>query len=46
LDIVVSVIFIAYGLMAIPTMVSAILLAPKVMEASKRYFAAFNNSNK
>ena len=44
LDIVVSVIFIAYGLMAIPTMISAIILAPKVMEASKRYFDAFNKS--
>lgn len=29
----------AYALMAIPTMVSAILLAPKVMEAADRYFA-------
>lgn len=42
LDIVVNVIFIAYGLMAIPTMISSILLAPKVMEASKRYFDRFN----
>jgi len=44
LDIVVSVIFIAYGLMAIPTMVSSILLAPKVMEASKLYFGKVNKS--
>ncbi len=38
LDIVVSIIFIAYGLMSIPTMISTILLAPRVMEASKTYF--------
>ncbi|MCP4461086.1 MAG: sodium:alanine symporter family protein [Cytophagales bacterium] len=42
LDVVVSVIFIAYGLMTIPTMISSILLAPKVMEASKRYFEGIN----
>ncbi len=29
----------AFALMAIPTMVSAILLAPRVKEASKRYFS-------
>ena len=28
-----------YALMAIPTTVSAILLAPKVMEAARTYFA-------
>lgn len=39
LDVVVNVIFIAYGLMAIPTMLSTIFLAPKVMEASKLYFS-------
>ncbi|WP_435372286.1 alanine/glycine:cation symporter family protein [Reichenbachiella agariperforans] len=39
LDGVVSLIFVMYGLMAIPTMVSAIYLAPKVMQAAKVYFA-------
>jgi AGCS family alanine or glycine:cation symporter len=29
----------AYALMAIPTMTSALLLAPKVREAAKDYFA-------
>lgn len=39
LTVVVSFVDLAYGLMAFPTMISAILLAPKVMEASKAYFA-------
>ena len=38
LDIVVNVIFIGFGLMAIPTMTSAIILSPKVMQASRAYF--------
>ncbi|MBV6645920.1 MAG: alanine:cation symporter family protein [Cyclobacteriaceae bacterium] len=38
LDIVVNLVFIAYGLMAIPTMISAVLLAPKVLAASRQYF--------
>ena len=38
LDVVVNVIFIGFGLMAIPTMVSAIILSPKVMGASRKYF--------
>jgi AGCS family alanine or glycine:cation symporter len=29
----------AYGLMAFPTMIGAILLAPKVMAAAKKYFS-------
>ncbi len=32
----------AYALMAIPTMVSALLLAPRVKEAAQRYFAALD----
>ncbi|MFY0688972.1 MAG: alanine:cation symporter family protein [Cyclobacteriaceae bacterium] len=44
LDIVVNLVFIAYGLMAIPTMVSAILLAPKVMQAAKKYFGDMRNA--
>ena len=39
LDIVVNLVFIAYGLMAIPTMVSALILAPRVLEAAKVYFS-------
>ncbi|GAB4237432.1 MAG: sodium:alanine symporter family protein [Ekhidna sp.] len=35
---VVNLVFVAYGLMAVPTMISAIALAPKVMEAAKVYF--------
>ncbi len=44
LDIVVNIIFIGFGLMAIPTIVSSVILAPKVMEASKRYFGALKKS--
>lgn len=36
---VVNLIFVMYGLMAIPTMISAIYLSPKVMEEAKRYFS-------
>ena len=36
---VVNIIFIMYGLMSIPTMVSAIYLSPKVMHEAKKYFA-------
>lgn len=43
LDIVVNLVFIAYGLMSIPTMVSALLLAPKAMEAAKKYFSQLTN---
>ncbi|MGH1364160.1 MAG: alanine/glycine:cation symporter family protein [Calditrichia bacterium] len=39
LDVAVSLIDGMYALMAIPTMVSAILLAPKVMAAARTYFA-------
>jgi len=44
LEVVVNIIFIGFGLMAIPTVTSAILLSPKVMQASKRYFLALKNS--
>lgn len=33
-----------YGLMAIPTMVSALYLSPKVREAAKRYFASLKTN--
>ncbi len=42
LGVVVNVVFIAYGLMAIPTMLSAIILAPRVMAASRNYFNRLN----
>lgn len=35
-----------YAMMAIPTMISAILLAPKVKEASTRYFTKLNEGKK
>lgn len=43
LGFVVNLIDSGFALMAIPTMVSAILLAPKVIEASKTYFAKLKN---
>ena len=39
LDVVVNIIFIGFGVMAIPTIISATILAPKVMEAAKVYFS-------
>ena len=39
LSVVVNLVFVAYGLMAIPTMIGAIFLAPKVVTASKEYFS-------
>jgi len=33
-----------YALMAIPTMTSALLLAPKVMQAARKYFLNFNEN--
>ena len=41
---VVNLVFVAYGLMAVPTMISTILLAPKVMEATRKYFSEVYNS--
>lgn len=38
IDVVFNIISGCYGLMAIPTMVSSLLLAPKVMEAARSYF--------
>jgi len=35
---VVNLVFVAYGLMAVPTMISSLKLAPHVMEATKKYF--------
>jgi AGCS family alanine or glycine:cation symporter len=38
MDLVINIIDIAYALMAVPTMVSGFLLAPKVMTEAKSYF--------
>lgn len=35
---VVNLVFVAYGLMAVPTVISAIYLSPQVMRAAKSYF--------
>ena len=35
---VMNIIDVAYAIMAIPTMVSGFILAPKVMQEAKRYF--------
>ncbi len=42
LSLVVNLVFVAYGLMAFPTMISTIILAPKVMEKAKIYFSTDN----
>ncbi len=42
IDVVFNLISASYGLMAIPTMVSALVLAPKVMMAARDYFARLN----
>ena len=42
MDLVLNIIDIAFALMAIPTMVSAFILAPRVMEEAKRYFGRLN----
>jgi AGCS family alanine or glycine:cation symporter len=39
-DVVFNLISASYGLMAIPTMISSLYLAPRVVVASKRYFAS------
>lgn len=36
---VVNLVFVAYGLMSVPTMISTVILAPRVMEATKEYFS-------
>lgn len=43
LDMVVNVIDTMYALMAIPTMISTIILAPKVMNAAGKYFTALKS---
>ena len=43
LDIVNGLILASYATMAIPTMISALYLAPRVNEAADSYFKALNN---
>ena len=40
---IISVIDSAFALMSIPTMISAVLLSPKVMEVSRKYFSELKN---
>ena len=42
IDVVFNLISASYGLMAIPTMISSIVLAPRVAAASRDYFAALS----
>lgn len=46
MDLVINIIDIAYALMAIPTMVSGIYLAPKVMKEAKSYFSRMKAEGK
>ena len=41
MDDVINIIDISFALMAIPTMLSGLALAPKVMEEARRYFERF-----
>ena len=43
LSLVVNLVFVGYGLMAFPTVISAIILAPQVMKAAKDYFGRMSN---
>jgi len=45
LDMVVNIIDSMYAIMAIPTMISTIILAPKVMNAARKYFHSLNSNN-
>lgn len=45
IDVVFNLISASYGLMAIPTMVSSLILAPRVVVAAKDYFARLANKN-
>ena len=45
MDVVNGLILASYATMAIPTMISALCLSPKVNEAAKAYFATLNSKN-
>jgi AGCS family alanine or glycine:cation symporter len=44
MDMVINIVDGMYALMAIPTMISALLLSPKVMKASGQYFTKLRQS--
>jgi AGCS family alanine or glycine:cation symporter len=46
MDLVINIIDVAYALMAIPTMVSGFMLAPKVMKEAKSYFSRMKAEGK
>jgi AGCS family alanine or glycine:cation symporter len=46
MDLVLNIIDIAFALMAIPTMISGFVLAPKVMAEAKRYFSRLEGEKK
>jgi len=46
MDLVINIIDVAYALMAIPTMVSGFVLAPKVMKEAKSYFSRMKAQGK
>lgn len=46
MDLVINIIDVAYALMAIPTMVSGFILAPKVMKEAKSYFSRMKAEGK
>tara|TARA_Y100000385_G_C12948539_1_gene574456 strand:+ start:1 stop:1020 length:1020 start_codon:yes stop_codon:yes gene_type:complete len=44
MDVIINFLDIAFGLMAIPTILSSMLLAPRVNEAARKYFAELKKS--
>ena len=46
MDLVINIIDVAYALMAIPTMLSGLILAPKVMKEAKSYFSRMKAEGK
>lgn len=42
LDLVINIVDSAFGIMAVPTLISTLLLSPKVMKEAKRYFEKLN----
>ena len=44
MDVIINFLDIAFGLMAIPTILSSMLLAPRVNEAARKYFAGLKKS--
>ena len=44
MDVIINFLDIAFGLMAIPTILSSILLAPKVNQTAKEYFKKLKQS--